>query len=73
MVERKNLYKISKQIGFDMYLCLNINVEKTPNILADIYEYLVGATYLEKGENILHEFLSLTLFNRPETKYLLKD
>lgn len=73
IVERKNLAKISKQIELDMYLKLGVNVEKSTKIFADIYESFTSAIYLEKGEEILHEFLSLTLFNRAEIKDLLKN
>ena len=73
IVERKNLSKISKKIGLDVYLKLGANVEKSTKILADIFESFIAALYLEKGEEFLHEFLSLTLFNRSETKDLLKD
>lgn len=73
LVERKNLAKISKNIGLDEYLNLAVKVEKSTKILADIFESFVGALYIEKGERTLHEFLSLTLFNRSETTKQLKD
>ena len=73
LVERKNLAKITKSIGLDEYLNLAIKVEKSTKILADIFESFVGALYIEKGERALHEFLSLTLFNRSETTKQLKD
>jgi ribonuclease III len=70
LVESKNLAKISKNIGLDEYLNITVKIEKDEKIikiLADIYESFVGALYIEKGDIALHEFLSLTLFNRPET------
>lgn len=73
MVERKNLAKISKSIGLNEYLNITFKPEKPVKVLADIFESFVGALYLEKGENTLHEFLSLTLFNRPETTKQLRD
>lgn len=77
LVERKNLSKITKDIGLDKYLKINIKPEpesdKAIKIQADIFESFIGALYIEKGENIVHEFLSLTLFNRPETTKYLKD
>lgn len=76
-VERKNLSKITKEIGLDKYLKINIKPEpesdKAIKIQADIFEAFIGALYIEKGENIVHTFLSLTLFNRPETIQYLKD
>lgn len=73
MVKRENLSKISKQIGLDVFLILDVNIEKSTKILADIFESLVAALYLEKGEDVLHEFLCLTLFNRIETKDFLNN
>lgn len=73
IVGTKNLAKISKQIELDKYLNINKGVEKSNKILADIYESFICVLYIEKGEEILHEFLSLTLFNRQETKDLLKN
>jgi dsRNA-specific ribonuclease len=73
MVKRENLSKISKQIGLDKLVMLDVNIEKSNKILADIFESFIAALYLEKGEDILHEFLSLTLFNRIEIKDFLKN
>lgn len=73
LVERKNIAKISKQIGLDEYLNLGEKIEKSTKILADIFESFIGALYIEKGEKVLHNFLSLTLFNRSETIKQLKD
>jgi len=73
MVGSKNLAKISKEIELDKYLKIGPNVVISTKILDDIYQSFVSALYFEKGEEILHEFLSLTLFNRPETKDLLKN
>lgn len=77
LVERKNLSKISRNIGLDKYLSINSTIklesdsEKAIKIFADIFESFIAALYIEKGEDVLHSFLSLTLFNRPETlKYL---
>lgn len=79
LVERKNLSKISLNIGLDKYLNLSSALklepesDKTIKILADIFESFIAALYIEKGENVLHTFLSLTLFYRPETLYYLND
>jgi len=79
LVERKNLSKISKNIGLDKYLNINSTIKLEPEsdkavkILADIFESFIAALYIEKGENVLHTFLSLTLFNRPETLEYLND
>jgi ribonuclease-3 len=54
IVERKNLSKISKQIGLDELLILGVNIEKSTKILADIFESFIAALYLEKGEDILN-------------------
>lgn len=77
LVERKNLSKISRNIGLDKYLSINSTIklesdsEKAIKIFADIFESFIAALYIEKGEDVLHLFLSLTLFNRAETqKYL---
>jgi len=79
LVEGKNLSKISKSIGLDKYLSINSTIkfesdsDKAIKILADIFESFIAALYMEKGEDVLHTFLSLTLFNRPETLYYLND
>lgn len=43
-------------------------MKKVLRYWADIFESFIAALYLEKGEDILHEFLCLTLFNRIEIK-----
>jgi ribonuclease-3 len=67
MVQESTLTHLSKEIGLDKYLKTG-KVEKKNHriskdrILADIFESFLAALYLEKGEKIVHEFLSLTLF-----------
>lgn len=79
LVEGKNLSKISKNIGLYKYLSINSTLkfesdsDKANKILADIFESFIAALYIEKGEDVLHTFLSLTLFNRPETLIYLND
>lgn len=51
IVERKNISKLSKELGLDVYLKTGAGVEKTTKILADIFEPFVAALWLEKGEN----------------------
>jgi hypothetical protein len=79
LVERKNLSKLSLNIGLDKYLKISSALklepesDKTIKLLADIFESFIAALYIEKGEDVLHTFLSLTVFNRPETLKYLND
>ena len=72
LVNSKNLAALSKQIELDKYLIIDKNIEKSNKILADIYESFIAVLYLEK-EELIQEFLFLTIFNRPETKDSIKD
>lgn len=79
LVEGKNLSSISLNIGLYKYLKLGKNKKnldfnskslkkKDSKILGDIFESFIAALFIEKGDELLREFLSLTIFNRSEFK-----
>lgn len=67
MIKESSLEEVSKSLGLSKFLMLgeaekrNGGLKKT-SILADIFESLIGAIYLEKGELLVKEFLNETLF-----------
>lgn len=81
MVESKNLAKLSKEIGLNQHLILNLNLDKATNenlsnntkTLSDIFESFIAALYLEKGEDIFIQFLLLTIFNNSNTKDKIEE
>ena len=67
MVKESTLAEVSKEIDLGKYLRLGAGEEKGGgrkkiSILADVFESLVGALYLEKGTRTVERFLKLTLF-----------
>lgn len=79
LVEGKNLSSISLKIGLYKYLNLGIdkkNIDfnnkslnkKDIKILGDIYESFIAALFIEKGEKLLCEFLTLTILDKAEFK-----
>lgn len=76
IVGRKNLAKLSLEIGLNNYLVINENLPKerrdkiinNDKTLTDIFESFIATIYLEKGEDILVNFLILTVFNNSITK-----
>lgn len=76
IVGRKNLAKLSLEIGLNNYLVINDNLPKetrdkiinNDKTLCDIFESIIATIYLEKGEDILVKFLILTVFNNSITK-----
>jgi len=83
LVEGKNLSSISLKIGLHKYLRMGADkkdidfnnkslAKKDSKILADIYESFIAALYIEKGENLLNEFITLTVLDKPEFNKLFK-
>lgn len=68
MIKESSLEEISKHLGLSKFLRLgeaekrNGGLKKS-SILADIFESLIGAIYLEKNESLVKEFLKCTLFD----------
>lgn len=67
MVREDTLAYLSKKFGLVEFLQLGMVEKKNrgltkKSILADIFESFLAALYLEKGEKLVYEFLSLTLF-----------
>lgn len=82
LVEGKNLSSISLKIGLHKYLRVGINKKDIDfnskslskgesKIPSDIFESFIAALYIEKGEKLLNEFLTLTVLDKPEFKKLL--
>ena len=73
IVKESSLEEVSKELNLSRFLKLseaekkNGGLEKT-SILADIYESLIAAIYLEKGEKIVWDFLKNSLFKLIEGK-----
>jgi dsRNA-specific ribonuclease len=79
LVSTNNLASISLEIGLYKHLRMGKskqNVDFTSKslskgdkkILADIFESFIAALIIEKGNKLLLEFLSLTIFNKDEFK-----
>lgn len=84
LVSTPYLASISLEIGLHKYLRLGKdkqNVDFTSKslskgdkkILADIFESFIAALVIEKGNKLLLEFLSLTIFKKGEFKPLLNN
>ena len=67
IVKESSLEKVSRELNLSRFLKLseaerkNGGMEKA-SILADIYESLIAAIYLEKGEKVVWNFLNNSLF-----------
>ncbi len=68
LVNTENLSNLSKKSQLDKYLIIDKSAKISTKILADIFESFVAALYLEKGEEVLIEFLFLTIFNRNDIR-----
>ena len=64
LVSSDNLNEVSIIFKLDKYLLIDKNAKISNKVLADIFESFSAVLYLEKGDNILIEFLYLTLFSR---------
>lgn len=61
VVSRRTCAKISQKLGFDAFLILGKGMgtqEQTPSsVLADVFESVVGAMYLDGGMEVAKEFI----------------
>lgn len=69
MVREENLAKCSLRIGLDRYVILGKGEQadggsQKPTILADLFEAVLGAIYLDYGLKTAEEFLERTLFSQ---------
>jgi len=83
LVEGKYLASICLRIGLHKYLRVGEDKKdidfnnkslkkKDTKIPADIFESFIAALYIEKGGELLNEFLTLTVLDKPEFKKFLK-
>jgi ribonuclease-3 len=71
MVSRKILARIAKQIGIGEFILLNDAEEKAggrnrPSIIADAFEAIVGAMYLDGGLDTVIDFINKKLLVRTD-------
>ncbi|MCK5077840.1 MAG: ribonuclease III, partial [Calditrichia bacterium] len=77
LVSKEVFSDIASELNIGQFLLLNKGEDKTGgreriSILADVYESIVGAIYLDKGLNIARDFINITLLE-DHIKYLEHD